>query len=181
MEKRKSRLVIYDFDGTIFKSPDRKAGEDISLQLTGKKLPFPGWWGRKESLLPPIVPEKPGKEWYIEHSIAAYREDIKDDDTEVILMTGRIFKNRKRVIEICQNADILFHDHYFSGQPGHKGKNTLEIKSNFILNDLMHENLKILEIWEDRPEHVEGFLNLTKKMHREILHLQKTIILDVTT
>ena len=62
---RKRRAVIYDFDGTIFNSPDREAGELAYLEATGNMFPFPGWWGRIESLMPPVIPEKPGPEWLI--------------------------------------------------------------------------------------------------------------------
>jgi len=160
---RRSRVVIYDFDGTIFNSPDRETGELALFEATGQTFTFPGWWGRLESLMPPVVPEKPGDEWLIPATVAAYREDAKDEHSELILMTGRPFKNRKRVLEICNHFDLLFHEHYFRGQPGQRGRDTLEIKMNFIQDDLIHPGLKTLEIWEDRPEHVSAFLDLAKR------------------
>jgi hypothetical protein len=176
---RKNRLVIYDFDGTLFNSPDREAGELSYLEATGNTLPFPGWWGRLESLSPPIVPEKPGEEWLIADTITAYREDFKDEETELVLMTGRPFKNRKRVIAICEHFDLIFHGHYFRGQPGQKGRDTLEIKSNFITEDLMHEGLTVLEIWEDRPEHTSAFFTLAKRWKSKFTHLERIVIHDV--
>lgn len=179
--QRCSRVVIYDFDGTIFNSPDREQGETTYFEATGRTFPFPGWWGRLESLMPPVVPDKPGKEWLIEATIAAYREDIKDQDAEIILMTGRPFKNRKRVLEICGHFDLTFHEHYFRGQPGQRGRDTLEIKSNFI-QDLMNPKLKILEIWEDRPEHVSAFLDAAKRWKSNYSnHLEKVIIHNVVS
>lgn len=177
---RRSRVVIYDFDGTLFNSPDREAGELAYLEATGNTFPFPGWWGRLESLMPPVIPEKPGEEWLVKETIAAYREDAKDQNSELILMTGRPFKNRHRVLEICGCFDLNFHAHYFRGQPGQKGRDTLEIKANFIQEDLIHPELEILEIWEDRPEHVSEFLNLSKRWKsKNSNHLRQIIVHDV--
>lgn len=176
----KKRLVIYDFDGTLFDSPDRKKGELTYFELTGEKFPFTGWWGRLESLSPPVVPEKPDEKWLIANTIVAYREDFKDQETELVLMTGRPFKNSKRIIDICQHFGLIFHLHYFRGQPGQKGKDTLEIKSNFITEDLIHENLEILEIWEDRPEHTAAFFEAAKQW-KEKFNLKKIVIHDVST
>jgi hypothetical protein len=176
--KPKKRLVIYDFDGTIFNSPDREKGELTYFNSTGEKLPFSGWWGRLESLSPPIVPEKPDEKWLIANTIAAYREDFKNDETELVLMTGRPFKNSKRIIDICQHFELMFHLHYFRGQPGQKGKDTLEIKCNFITEELIHEKLEILEIWEDRPEHTAAFFESAKQW-KKTFGLNKIIIHDV--
>lgn len=175
----KKRLVIYDFDGTLFNSPGRESGELAYMEATGKALPFPGWWGRLESLSPPIVPEHPGEEWLIANTIAAYREDAKDKDTELVLMTGRPFKNRKRVIAICEHFNLMFHSHYFRGQPGQKGRDTLEIKANIIADDLIHQELSVLEIWEDRPEHTSAFFVFAKQWKTKFSHLEKIVIHDV--
>ena len=177
-KNRKKRVVIYDFDGTLVKSPDRDEGETRYFEATGQMFPFSGWWGRKETLMPPIFPDKPGEEHFIMPTVQAYREDAKCDQSELILMTGRPFKHRKRIIEILDHQNIKFHNHYFRGQPGQKGRDTLEIKINFIENDLIHEGLEILEIWEDRPEHISAFFNMGKRW-KNTHSLQKIIIHDV--
>lgn len=177
--KRKKRCVIYDFDGTIFKSPDRDAGELAYFTETGQMFTFPGWWGRLESLIPPVVPDKPSEDWFISDTISAYREDFKDENTEVILMTGRPYKHRKRIFEICEHYDLLFDNHYFRGQPGQKGRDTLEIKANLITEHVINKELRKLEIWEDRPEHTSSFFNLAKSWKSKYLHLEEIIIHDV--
>ena len=40
--------MIYDFDGTLFHSPNKELGEQLYEKSTGKKWPFKGWWGRKD-------------------------------------------------------------------------------------------------------------------------------------
>lgn len=177
---RKRRAVIYDFDGTIFNSPDREAGELAYFEATSQTFPFSGWWGRMESLMPPVVPEKPGPEWLIEATVAAYRQDAKDEDAELFLMTGRPYKNRRRVIEILDHFDMKFHAYRFRGEPGSHGSNTLEIKARMIQTDIIHDGLAVLEIWEDRPEHTSEFFNLAKRWKAAYRgHLEKIVIHDV--
>jgi len=171
------RAVIFDFDGTIFKSPDRNEGAKTYREATGMLFPYQGWWGRVETLSPPIVPEKPGEEWFIEETIKAYREDAKDENSKLYLMTGRPHKIRRRVIDILDSYDLKFHEYYFRGHPGSKGRDTLEIKKNLIEAHVLHPKLEILEIWEDRPEHVSEFFNLAKRWKA---NLHKAVIHDVT-
>lgn len=151
----KKRLVIYDFDGTIFFSPNKEQGEKICAK-NGMNWMHTGWWGRKESLLPPIVEKNPPKSQYNEIVNEAYLKDKKDKNCSVILMTGRPFYMEKRIKEICENNNMLFDSYYFSGSPGHIGNSTLEMKINFIEKNI-NENLEILEIWEDRPDQIKGF------------------------
>lgn len=178
MNKKQSRAVIYDFDGTLFNSPTREQGELSYFETTGKNFPFPGWWGRLESLIPPVIPEKPGEEWLIQRTISAYRNDCLDNNTRCVLMTGRPYKNRKRIIEICDHHNLKFQSYYFRGQPGQIGRDTLQIKSNIILNEILHNDLEILEIWEDRPEHISGFFDFSKRIIKNT-SLKKIIIHDV--
>ena len=73
-----AELHLYDFDGTLFRSPQR-----------------PDWWGKDswimspESLGPPCVPLKPGRDWWIGKTVQAAKQSIGDRDTWAILCTGR--------------------------------------------------------------------------------------------
>ena len=44
------RLAVFDFDGTLFDSPEQEDGMRIWSQKTGQQYPHKGWWGRRESL-----------------------------------------------------------------------------------------------------------------------------------
>jgi hypothetical protein len=150
------RLVIYDFDGTIFRSPEPVDGASRYKAITGSDWPFKGWWGRDESLSPPLVPEKPDDSWFIPRVTRSFRKDFADPKTKVVLMTGRPFKLRRRIVEILSGHGMDFDDYFFAGSPGTSGSNTLEIKTN-NLQRLVSPQIKTLEIWEDRPEHIVGF------------------------
>lgn len=172
------KLVIYDFDGTLFKSPDDKEGKEIYEEETGEPWPFKGWWGRNESLLPPIVPQKPDPHWYIQNVVSNQKKDSEDPNAKVVLMTGRPFQIKNRVMEILDHAGIRFDNTFFAGQSGTKGSGTFEIKSNNI-KMLLNNDFDLLEIWEDRPEHVEAFTDLGSQLKKTNPRLQSVIIHDV--
>jgi len=172
------KLVIYDFDGTLFKSPDDKEGKEIYEEETGEPWPFKGWWGRNESLLPPIVPQKPDPHWYIQDVVSNQKKDSEDPNAKVVLMTGRPFQIKNRVMEILDHAGISFDNTFFAGQSGTKGSGTFEIKSNNI-KMLLNNDFDLLEIWEDRPEHVEAFTDLGHQLKKTNPRLQSVIIHDV--
>jgi hypothetical protein len=93
-------------------------------------------------------------------------------------MTGRPFQIKNRVMEILDHAGIRFDNTFFAGQSGTKGSGTFEIKSNNI-KILLNNDFDLLEIWEDRPEHVEAFTYLGSQLKKTNPRLQSVIIHDV--
>jgi hypothetical protein len=47
-------LQIFDFDATLFDTPLPETGTLEYEEKTGKRWPFKGWWGCKESLMAPL-------------------------------------------------------------------------------------------------------------------------------
>ena len=170
------KLVIYDFDGTIFKSPDRLQGKKIYKKATGENLKFSGWWQELESLMPPIVLLFPNQTYFVNKVVQNYRN--QDKNSKIVLMTGRPVSLKDRILQICDSQNIIFDEHYFAGQPGQIGNNTLEIKKNFIKN-LLNANLSSVEIYEDRTNHVIEFCNFAKKCLQEHKNLQKICVYSV--
>lgn len=180
--KEKKRLVIYDFDNTLFNSPQREDGEILYLEATGKEWPFSGWWGRPETLLPPLVPDPIPESMLVAETVAAYRKDRECPDSFLVLMTGRPAKMRHRIREILSTFDIRFDDEFYRGMKGHpQHGDTLDIKLNIIQSHLVHDALEILEIWEDRPEHSSRFMTEARRWKAKYHnHLRKVIVHDVT-
>jgi hypothetical protein len=156
--QRRKRLVIYDFDGTIFNSPDRDQGEMLYFEATGQTWPHSGWWGQMETLLPPIVAEKPDESLLIAATVAAYRQDAQDEQTELVLMTGRPYKTKWRVQQILDHFGLTFHDYRYRGMRGQKGRDTLEIKVNIIEGELVHPELKSWRFGKTGPNTRASFL-----------------------
>lgn len=177
---RRNRLVIYDFDGTLFRSPDREEGSSLYFEATGNHWPHAGWWGRIETLQPPVVPEPIPEALWIQETVEAHQKDVQDKDAFVVLMTGRPYKNRRRVQEILSSKGLEFHREYYRGMRGQTGRDTFDIKVNIIEQELFHDGLNSLEIYEDRQEHLSAFMDKAKKWKSLMdKHLEKIIIRDV--
>lgn len=172
------KLIIYDFDGTIFKSPNRQQGENIYLEQTQQNLPFTGWWGRLESLMPPIIPLLPDQNWFVTKTVEHYHKHSTDKNNKLVLMTGRPIYIKNRVLEICDCQNLEFEEHYFRGHKNDKGNNTLEVKQNQIL-DLIKFDVNSIEIHEDRTHHVSEFCNFAKKCLQKHQHLDKFSVISV--
>jgi hydroxymethylpyrimidine pyrophosphatase-like HAD family hydrolase len=165
VESKSMRLVVYDFDGTLFHSPDREKGSLAYQEATGQPWPFNGWWGRPESLESPVVPSVPTPEWYVSAVVESQRRDMSEPGTTVVLMTGRPYRLKSRVLDILQVQGLRFHDHFFSGQPGSSGSDTLSIKKNH-LRRLLGDGVTTLEMWEDRDDQIAGFLAFGEDIKR---------------
>lgn len=173
----KSRLVIYDFDNTIFHSPERETGEILYLEKSGEEWPFQGWYGRLETLMPPLVPEIPGPEFFIQETVESIFKDSNDKNSYVVLMTGRPYKIRRRIQSILDSQNLHFDEEHYRGNPIHpKGSSTFEIKFAILSRWLIHSKLDILEIWEDRPEHASAFIRGIKSKY--IKDLKKFVMHD---
>jgi hypothetical protein len=173
----KTRLVIYDFDGTIFRSPDKEAGKKLYLEKTGNIFPCQGWWGRMESLSPPIVPQTPDPSWYFSHTINNIQSDQASPETKLVLMTGRPYHLRSRVLELLDNQGLIFDGYFFSAQVDSKGNTTAEIKKNYILK-LLEENYESLEIHEDRIDQIAEFIKFSKELRSLYPSIKKILIHD---
>lgn len=143
-----SRLVVYDFDGTIFRSPCRFRGEKLYRKRTGNFLPFAGWWGRIESLSFPVVPLLPDMGWYNGEVVSSQRNDKLDISSDVVLMTGRPVEMSGRIRQLCEHGGMVFDDYFFCD--GYAGK-------CLAIRGLLQGGYDILELWEDRCDHIDLF------------------------
>jgi len=171
-------MVIYDFDGTLFRSPEKEKGMQRYAEEIGKPYPHKGWWGRIESLMPPVVPHVPDLSWYVSKTIKQYHIDQACPKTNIILMTGRTNKFRSRIISLLENQNIRFSQMYFCNDHDSSGANTFEVKANRI-KKLLNPNIETLEIWEDRPDQIHQFNILTQELYNNLTHLVKILVHDV--
>jgi hypothetical protein len=145
------RIAIFDFDGTLFKSPERPSW-----------WPLQGFWGRLETLSPPFVPENPGSDWWASSVVSEAKQAISDAKTISVLLTGRPGKLGPRIKDILHSNGLRFDEYFFAGA-GAGG--TLGSKLG-IIEKLVDrtEDLKLVEMWDDRPEHVGPFEDHLKKL-----------------
>lgn len=138
------RLAIYDFDGTLFKSPEKPP------EWTA------GWWGNPASLSAPIVPERPGAEWWNPHVVEAAQRDSADPATVSLLLTGRLAKRfTARLTELLAQAELSF-DRVILSPGGDTEAHKLLVIGEFLE---VYRSIEEVDIWEDRHEHLVKFTN----------------------
>jgi len=145
------RLAGFDFDNTLFRSPDRPPGWDFE------------WWANPISLGRPCVPDKPGSDWWNSSIVGEAKKAISDSDTYAIMMTGRIDKRfRWRVPELLKQAGLSFDEVHLN-----PGGDTLGFKKKKIYDTLRKfPAIDTVEFWEDRSEHMPAFIAFITKMDR---------------
>ena len=207
------KLQIFDFDGTLVRTPsdspeNRRKYEKAhglpwliskseSKQLTRKHKRHigmrRGWWGRKETLEPPLVPDPTPADMFITSTCEALLASKADPDCATFIMTGRHRGISNQVLRILGDGglvkvvvnppkdDKLFIDPadedaqvYFFGDDGprpsgSKPASTLPWKIWMIDQFLLlYPETQLVEIWEDRPEHVEEFRQLNSCIEPQV-------------
>lgn len=194
-------LAIFDFDCTLFRSPldtsenrslyekatgepweisNRQTALEVSKRLNRNVGIRRGWYGRSETLCPPLVPDPAPQDWFIEDVVARYFQCKKCPETRTVIMTGRhrgigqyvlrilgqgglvvVEKHGDRWVHADPDVDVLFRGDdgpsvdYDVPKPNDdtiSWKRWITEKYHFLYPDL--ENT---EIWEDREEHVQEF------------------------
>ena len=150
-------LIVFDFDGTLVNTPGREEAECLYLAAKGEPWPHIGFYGRPESLIPPVFPEVPDESFAIQEVAAICRKGECDLS---ILMTGRPYKMRKRVLEICEHLGLKFGASYFRGQSDCNNKGDTFVFKVSVLEKLLVLAPQELEMWEDREDHFAQFQEL---------------------
>eukprot|EP01061_Rhynchopus_euleeides_P014727 TRINITY_DN25405_c0_g1_i1.p1 TRINITY_DN25405_c0_g1~~TRINITY_DN25405_c0_g1_i1.p1 ORF type:complete len:308 (+),score=124.22 TRINITY_DN25405_c0_g1_i1:160-1083(+) len=155
-------LHVFDFDGTLFRSPLPNPA-NFSPKELGSLKDKGGWFHLPPSLLPPAVPKEPTEEWWIGHIKEKAHAVLSREECKVVLLTGRGVLFTERVKELTQAAGLEFHD-YILKPPGNS---TLPWKCK-VISDLVEDlgdGVKELHIYEDREKHVQKFKQLCVEHH----------------
>ncbi len=151
------KINIFDFDGTIVKSPEPDAGRLIYKEKTGVEWPHKGWWGKNESLDMDIfhIPT-------ISSTIESIQKAKAESNALTIMLTGRMPKNGPAVEKILKHYDISFDAYVYK-----LGNDTLTFKLA-VMSDLVKSFTKVkeIELWEDRQSHFEAFENWGKEQEQ---------------
>jgi len=131
----RKELHLFDFDGTLFRSPHKPSWWDQK-----------GWWGNQLSLSPPCVPLAPGKEWWDSKTVAEARQSISSSNVWAICCTGRIDgRFRWRVPELLKSAGLNFDEVYLN-----KGGDTATYKKKVIHRLHAQHRFDAVHVWEDQ-------------------------------
>ena len=158
-----TEIHLYDFDGTLFRSPMPPATWDGD------------WWNATASLMPPCVPNEPGHDWWIHDTIAAARESIANPNAYAILATGRGDRSglRWRVPELLHQVGLRFDSVNLAPDSG-----TLAWKKHLLQSALLRVSNATpddvsVHIWDDRLHHLAQFkqVALLLGINPENIHL----------
>jgi hypothetical protein len=165
-----SALHVFDFDGTLVRTPGKEDGAVLLEAATGQVLRGGGWWGREESLGQIVLPTPLDRSRVISSVFDELEEiSLRSQTAAAIVMTGRLSKLRPAVLRVLDEAAIahtrepksfLLHEAIFT-HPG-LGLSTIEFKTALITKIIEEgpeglRKIKELHIWEDRVEHAELF------------------------
>ena len=152
-----TELYLFDFDGTLFETPDIMAGQQLYEKSTGCKWPFRGWFSRPESLLPPLK-IKPGP------ALADYHRHFHRAGSYTVVLTARIQGTEEAVRAVLTDhqlsPDMLIL----------KPQNTRETNPTFKVNSLSKllgkfPDTVLVKFWDDRADNLAAVKQFSK-MHR---------------
>lgn len=148
MEKMRTKLSIFDFDGTLIDTPMPDMGRILYKQKTGNVWPYEGWWGRHESLDMDVFDMETIKD--VEDD---YKREKNNDDTIIVMLTGRMIKLSDYVKKILDSKGFEFDEYCYNrgGSTDVEKMRTMEV----LLDK--YPNVVDLEMWDDRLEHIPIF------------------------
>lgn len=148
MTKKITKIAIFDFDGTLVDTELPITGKQKYLEKTGKEWPHQGWWGKAESLDTEIF-ETP----LVEMVKEAYDKIKLEDETLMVMLTGRMIKLQVHVEKILEEHGLEFDEYHYN-----KGGAT-EVAKMKTIDMLLDKFPDVNEIvlFDDRLEHIPIF------------------------
>ena len=144
----KKKLIVFDFDGTLFDSPTPEQGKFEYKIKTGKDYPHIGWWSKPETLDSEIFNIQP-----IPFTIGEYHKHTPDSTNHIIMMTGRLPRLSHLVEALLTKHELKFHEyHYNNGGSTHVCK----MKTIGKILEKM-ESIDEIIMYDDRDDHVPIF------------------------
>lgn len=145
LKTRRTKLNVFDFDGTLFNSPEPPSD--------WKKSPG-SWYYELISLSEKLIGDGSGF-WNLS-VVSATKECFADDKSLTILLTGRNERNFDEIVkELIGSAGLDFD--YVKLNPG---GNTEKFKINEVKKILeSNYRIKTIEFWDDNDEYLQTYKN----------------------
>ena len=156
----KNRIVVFDFDNTLFNTIDASYGRVIYRKKTGKDWEHHGWYNREESLDTTIFPITVNSKTRTE-----YEKYKKIDSDIVCLISERPVKMKSVIEELLEKNDFQFDYCYFreSDEDYFKLKCD-QIKKTMIVDD----NINSIIIFDDKDFDLNRFKVWATKFFQNI-------------
>lgn len=154
-EKQKvKKLYVFDFDGTLVKTPLPEDGIPEWRAFYQKQYPHQGWWSKPESLDIQVFNNLD----IVQETIRRYKEIKNEPNSIKILLTSRISKLEYAVKRILEQKKLFFDRYIFKD-----GKEEKKDKLNSLLEE--YPNINYVEIWDDRDKEINRFQEWKKTKH----------------
>ncbi|KAJ3076405.1 hypothetical protein HK102_005426 [Quaeritorhiza haematococci] len=163
--RRPTRLMVYDFDSTLFRSP--LPNPDLwAPDVIGTIISECGWFQEPKTLSPPYLPEIPDETWWDADMLRSAQESLsRPHDTITVLLTGRRHDRfSARIEHMCRGlSNPLNFDMFFlrEGNDPNGPRHftcTLDFKLA-VLRKLLttFPTIDHIELFDDRKRHLELF------------------------
>ena len=155
-----TQLFIFDFDGTLFDTPNPLEGRVMYERLMGKPWPHRGWLGWPESLLPPLKSAPLP-------AVAEFRRHLNIARSFTIVMTGRTQRMARAVKLVLDNAHLVPQRYVL--KPTIFFQSTSAYKSR-VIQELLKEfpQVTTVKIWDDDESNLSTFHQVAKSCTKEI-------------
>ena len=152
----KKRLIAFDFDATLFNTPDDVQGKKTWEKKKGEKYPYEGWWGRPESLDLDVFDIKPYAK-----VLAKLRKEVARKDSYVIVLTARHKKLRAEVQAILDANNIKVDRLDMKAGRKTKGEKILD-----YLEEM--PELKEVFVYDDQEKHLDSYRSIKDKLPKGV-------------
>lgn len=154
-DQKVTELCVFDFDGTLFDTPDPAAGRQLYRELTGQNWPHRGWLGRPESLMPPLR-VRPGP------ALAECRRHIGRAGSVVVVLTARITQTKSAVQTVLDDHQL--HPDRLIVKPGETRQATPEFKVQALAGLLeQFPDVELVKFWDDREDNLQAVKSFSKR------------------
>jgi len=132
-----NELHLYDFDGTLFKTPEYKP----------QWWKAPGqwsWFAHPVAMTEPCIPLKPSDDWWIASTVADAEKSENATNVVSILCTGRVESHKPRIKSLLKQKGLMFDYLFFN-----TGISAKLFKTT-VMDDLFEKhNFQVVHIWEN--------------------------------
>ena len=152
------RLVMFDFDGTLFRSWEEEPSWWSGTHLDNGPYSF---FIRPESLDEPCVPANPSGAHWISKVVSQAQKASANRNDFVVVITGRVKVHRKRILQLLASKGIRPDAAYFN-----PGMSAAKFKVAVLRNLLAQLNtVDEVEVWEnENMKTYEAALNATARI-----------------
>jgi hypothetical protein len=139
------KLYVFDFDGSLMKTPKPHDGKIIWTNYYKRKYPHRGWWSCIESM-----DMKAFKITPIQSVVREYVAHRSEKDALCILLTSRLPIFEERVKELLDKFGIRMDEYLFK-----RGLLDKPARVNELLKK--YPTVEYVEIWDDRDVEIFKF------------------------